>query len=446
MTQTPSIVSPRVRPGRHPDDRTIAALGIPALGALAADPLYSLVDTAFVGRLGVPQLGGLAVGVAAFTASFWIFSFLAYGVTPRVARSLGAGDPAEAGRIGAQALLLAITLGAAVTVVGVVFTGPIVRAFGAAGDVTAFAESYLRIRVLAAIPVLITQVGQGFLRGAQDTRTPTYIVVAGAVLNIVFGYVFIFRFGWGIQGAAWATVVCQLGAALAFIWVLRRRMTVARWAPDIAMMRSLLRLGGELGVRTGSLLAGLTIATSLAARIGTTSVAAWQIAMQIFLLLSLTMDTLAIAAQALVATHLGAGSPERARAVSVRLIALGMYLGVAFSAVLLILAFPVAGLFTDSPNVALLGGQLLIWIALLQPLGALAFTLDGILIGASDTRFLAWAMAGVTLVFIIVMFGLSAVGLGIWGVAAGMTVWMALRAVTTLRRFRGPHWAAATLG
>lgn len=444
MISSRNVITARALPGRHPDDRTIAALGVPALGALAADPLYSLVDTAFVGRLGVPHLGGLAVGVAAFTASFWVFSFLAYGVTPRVARALGAGDEVEAGRIGAQALQLAVVLGALVTLTGLLFTGPIVRAFGAAGDVSAYAEAYLRIRVLAAIPVLITQVGQGFLRGAQDTRTPTYIVVSGALLNIVFGYYFIFELGWGIQGAAWATVVCQAGAALVFVWVLRKRMTVQRWSPDLVAMRSLLRVGGELAVRTGSLLAGLTLATSLAARIGTTSVAAWQIAMQIFLLLSLTMDTLAIAAQALVATHLGAGRPERARAVSVRLISLGIYLGLAFTAILLLLAFPLAGLFTDSARVALLGGQLLIWMALLQPIGALAFTLDGILIGASDTRFLAAAMAGVTVVFVVVMLGLRASGLGIWGVAAGMTVWMALRGLTTWGRFRGPHWATAT--
>lgn len=418
-------------------------MGLPALGALAADPLYSLVDTAFVGRLGVPHLGGLAVGVAAFTASFWIFSFLAYGVTPRVARSLGAGDASEAGRIGVQALQLAVILGALVTIVGLAFTGPIVRAFGAAGDVTSYAEAYLRIRVLAAIPVLIAQVGQGYLRGAQDTRTPTYIVGAGALLNVVVGYLFIFTFEWGIEGAAWAVVVCQSAAAAGFIWVLHERMTVPHWRPEPAAMRSLLRVGGELGVRTGSLLAGLTLATSLAARIGTTSVAAWQIAMQIFLLLSLTMDTLAIAAQALVATHLGAGRADSARAVSVRLIALGLYLGAAFAAALLLLAFPLARLFTESPEVAALGGRLLIWMALLQPLGALAFTLDGILIGASDTRFLAWAMAAVTVVFIAVMLGLGSLGLGIWSVAAGMTIWMALRGVTTLQRFRGPHWETA---
>lgn len=433
----------RVRPGRHPDDRAIAALGIPALGALAADPLYSLVDTAFVGNLGVEQLGGLAVGVAAFTASFWIFSFLAYGVTPRVARALGAGDAAGAARVGVQALQLAILLGAAVTVVGVVFTGPIVRLFGASDEVVLHAEAYLGIRVLAAVPVLVAQVGQGYLRGAHDTRTPTYIVVAGAAANVVVGYFLIFTLGWGIEGAAWATVICQAGAAAAFLVVLNRRMFAVSWRPDLGVMGSLMKVGGELALRTGSLLAGLTIATALAARIGTTSVAAWQIAMQLFLLLSLTMDSIAIAAQAMVASALGAGEPERARAISKRLIALGLYLGGVLTLILLAAAYPLAGLFTDSSQVATLATQLLVWIALLQPVGAVAFTLDGILIGASDTGFLAIAMAVSTAVFVGVMLVLYGIEAGIWGVVAGMTIWMVLRAATTWWRFTGAGWTRA---
>lgn len=440
MTVPTGRGSVRVLPGRHPDDRAIAALGIPALGALAADPLYSLVDTAFVGNLGVPQLGGLAVGVAAFTASFWIFSFLAYGVTPRVARALGAGNAAEAGRVGMQALQLAVLLGGLITLLGVVFTGPIVQLFGASDAVVRYAEPYLRIRVLAAVPVLIAQVGQGYLRGAHDTRTPTYIVVAGALANVLVGYLLIFELGWGVEGAAWATVVCQAGAAAAFLVVLRRRMVRVGWRPDPALMKSLIRVGGELALRTGSLLTGLTMATAIAARIGTTSVGGWQIAMQLFLLLSLTMDSVAIAAQALVASHLGAGEVERAREVGRRLIALGIYLGMALMAMLLATAYPLAGVFTDSPAVSALATALLIWVALLQPVGAVAFTLDGILIGASDTGFLAIAMALSTAVFVAVMVVLYGVGLGISGLVTGMSIWMLLRAGTTWWRFRGNGW------
>lgn len=433
-------VSNRVLPGRHPEDRVIGALAIPALGALAADPLYSIVDTAFVGHLGVAQLGGLSVGVAAFTASFWIFSFLAYGVTPRVARALGAGKAEEAGDVGAQALWLALILGGAVTAIGFFLAGPVVRAFGASDEVVRYAEPYLRIRSLAAVPVLIAQVGQGYLRGARDTKTPTLIVVAGAAANVIVGYLFIFPLGWGIEGAAWAVVICQGAAAAAFLAVLRTRMSPGSWGPDLTVMRSLLRVGGELALRTGSLVAGLTIATSVAARIGTTTVAAWQVAMQLFLLLSLTLDAVAIAAQALIATHLGAGEPQRARAVGERLISLGVYVGVALGIALFVMAPFLAGLFTDAAQVERLATQLLVWVALLQPLGAIAFTLDGILIGASDTGFLAIAMVGATVVFVASMLLLYGADVGVWSLVAGMSAWMLVRAVTTVGRFRGSGW------
>ncbi|HJR45657.1 MAG TPA: MATE family efflux transporter [Actinomycetota bacterium] len=442
MTASASI-STRVLPGRHPDDGPIAALAVPALGALAADPLYSLVDTAFVGRLGVAQLGGLAVGVAAFTASFWIFSFLAYGVTPRVARALGAGRDTDAARVGVQALWLAVLLGGMVTIVGVAFSGTVVGAFGGSDEVARYAEPYLRIRVLAAVPVLIAQLGQGYLRGAHDTRTPTYIVVAGAAANVVVGYLLIFTAGWGIEGAAWAVVICQSAAAAAFIVVLRRRMARVSWRPDPSEMRSLLRVGGELAIRTGSLLAGLTIATSIAARIGTTTVAAWQIVMQLFLLLSLTLDSVAIAAQALVATELGAGDPGRAGDLARRLIALGVYVGVGLGILLALLSSPLAALFSESEQVRSLAAGLLLWLALVQPLGAIAFTLDGILIGASDTGFLALAMAGATIAFVGLMLVLYGSHSGVVTLIVPMTVWMALRAATTLIRFRGGRWAAA---
>lgn len=440
---TASPISTRVLPGRHPDDGVIGALAVPALGALAADPLYSLVDTAFVGHLGVAQLGALSVGVAAFTASFWIFSFLAYGVTPRVARAFGAGRAEDAARVGVQAIILALLLGGAVSAIGFFLAGPVVRAFGASDDVVRFAQPYLRIRALAAIPVLLAQVGQGYLRGARDTRTPTVIVVAGAAANAIVGYLFIFPLGWGIEGAAWAVVVCQTGAAAAFLVVLRRRMTPVPWRPQADVMRSLLKVGGELALRTGSLVAGLTIATSIAARIGTTTVAAWQVAMQLFLLLSLTLDAVAIAAQALIATHLGAGDDERARAVGERLITLGLYIGIALGVLLFVSAPALAGLFTGSAAVAALATQLLIWVALLQPLGAVAFTLDGILIGASDTGFLAVAMVGATAVFVGTMFVLHGADAGVWSLVAGMSAWMTLRAATTLYRFQRGGWTGA---
>jgi putative MATE family efflux protein len=428
---------------RHADDRAIIALAFPALGALAADPLYSLTDTAFVGNLGTPQLGALAIGAAAFTASFWLFSFLAYGVTARVARSLGAGDADGAGRIGVQALLLAAAFGAVVTAIGVTLTEHIVRVLGASGRVAVFAEPYLRVRILAAIPVLIAQVGHGWLRGAQDTKTPTYIAVTGLLVHIALAYVLIYPVGWGVQGAAWATVIGQTGAAIAFVFVLVRRMQAPVWRWDSPAARSLLTVGAELAIRTGSLLAALTFATAVAARMGVVALGSWQIAMEVFLFLALSLDCIAIAAQALVGRRLGAGDRPGARELSDRLMWWGVLCGVAVAAVLMPLAGPLANVFTDDRSVAGAAANLLVWIAALQPLAGAAFTLDGVLIGASDTRFLAWSMALSSAAFVAVAYLAFRHDWGTAGLVAGATTWMAARTATTGLRWRRGRWVFA---
>jgi putative MATE family efflux protein len=432
-------VAPRL--GWHPDDREIVALAVPALGALAADPLYSLADTAFVGNLGTPELGAVAVATAAFTASFWLFSFLAYGVTPRVARALGAGDILKASRVGVQALLLALVIGAAVTAAGVAFAGPIVSLLGARAEVAVLAEPYLRVRMLAATPVLIVQAGHGWLRGAHDTRTPMVIALAGAGANVVLDYALIYPAGLGVQGAAWATVIGQTGAALAFVVVLARRMHAPRWRPHLPTMGALITVGADLAVRTGSLLLALTLATSVAARMGGSTLAAWQIALQIFLLLSLAIDALAVPAQAIVARHLGAGAPQRAREVGRRLIAWGLAVGSAFALLLAPTAPVVARLFTDDPGVADGAAGLLLSLALVQPVAAAAFMLDGILIGAGDTRLLAGAMVICSALFVAIAVGALQRGWGTAGLAAGLGAWLAARALTTALRFAGGRWA-----
>ena len=426
---------------RHRDDKRILALAVPALAALAADPLYSIVDTALVGHLGAPELGGVAVGTAAFTASFWIFSFLAYGVTPRVARALGAGEAEAAAAVGVQALLLALGLGALVTLGGVLFAGPIVGFFGAEGRVADFAEPYLRIRVLAAGAVLIGQVGHGWLRGAQNTKTPMFVAVTGASVNAALAYILIYPAGFGVEGAAWAVVVAQWGVAAAFLTILRRRLAAAPVRLDPAVALSLVKVGGDLVVRTGALLAALTLATSVAARMGVVALGSWQVAMQIFLLLSFTQDSVAIAGQALVAKYLGERRPESARDVGRRLMTWGVLAGIVLGAVVFFLRDPIAGVFTDDAEVNAAAAGLIAWIALVQPISAAAFTLDGILIGASDTRFLALAMVACSLLFA----GASLLALNLeWGTAGlafGTALWLAARAGTTGARFVRGRWA-----
>ena len=443
----------RRRFGRHPDDRTILLLAFPALGALAADPLYSLVDTALIGNLGTTELGAVALGTTAFTASFWLFSFLAYGVTPKVARALGAGDESSAASTAIQAIFIALAAGILLALLGVLFAAPIISALGGEGEMASLATDYLRIRALAAPFVLAALVGHGWLRGAQDTRTPMIVAISGAVLNAVLDYLLIYPAGLGVTGAAIATLVSQIVVAGWFLVLLRRRLAAAPWRINRASALSLLTVGIELIIRTGSILAATTLATALAARMGPVALGAWQITFQIFLLLSLMLDSIAIAAQALVAAALGRtadeleGSPEGTgpisgpRRISNRLLEWGIAGGFVLGLALFLLRSVIAGAFSDDPAVVQETADLIGWLGAIQPLAAVAFTFDGIFIGALRTRFLAGSMAMSSAAFVLVAYTGYRAGWGTAALAAGATVWMALRVLTTGWLYLRPDWA-----
>ena len=217
---------------RTADDREILRLAVPALGALAADPLVSLVDTAFIGRLGANELGSLAIAVAVFTLAFAVFNFLAYGTTPMIARAIGADDRAAAGRIALNAVVVGAVLGVVTALVVAVMATPVLELLGAGPDTIDGAVSYLRIRTLALPAMMLVTVGHGVFRGYQDTRTPMFVTLGLNAVNLVLDPVFIFGLDGGLAGAAWATVIAQWVGAVWFLLILsaRRRPMAIGWA------------------------------------------------------------------------------------------------------------------------------------------------------------------------------------------------------------------------
>ncbi|MGH8937494.1 MAG: MATE family efflux transporter [Acidimicrobiia bacterium] len=420
----------------RPYDRDILALAVPALGALAADPLVSLVDTAFVGRLGAEALGALGVNSAVFALVFFLFNFLAYGTTPLVGRAVGAGRPEAAGRIVTQALALAVAIGVAVLVVLELLTGPILAMMGAGPELQAPAASYLRIRALAAPAVLVVMVGHGAFRGFQDTRTPLLATLGLNLVNLVLDPVLIFGLGWGIAGAAWATAVAQWAGAL-WIFMLLARLTHLSWAElRLQSLLPFLRVGGELTVRTLSLLGTLTLATAVAARVGTVAVAGHQVAAQLWTFLALVVDALAIAAQALVARYLGSGEPEVARQAADRMLQWGLLLGLGLGVTFWLLRGVLAGVFTDDPEVQAAVAGVLPFVAVMQPINAAVFVWDGIFLGSGEFRFLAKAMIASSVAAAAVLLLVLPLGLGLAGVWWGMVTLMVVRGMTLSLRYR----------
>jgi MATE family multidrug resistance protein len=418
---------------RSPHDRAIAALAIPALGSLIADPVLSLVDTAFIGRVGGDALAGLGVASAVFAVAFFIFNFLEYGTTMEVARSVGAGDLSSAGRATLTSFRLAALSGVGVSVLLLLFAVPIAALLGAEGAVRSEAVTYVMIRGLAAPAVLVVRAAHGAYRGFQDTRTPFVVTLGINGVNLALDPFLIFGLGLGVAGAAWATLVAQWIGAAVFIglfWRGRERFGLSGAKPVLGEVRRFLRVGRDLAVRSGALLATFTVATAVATRVSDDAVGAHQILSQVFLFLALGVDALAIAAQAMVGKALGAGDRSQLVAVTDRLLALGAVIGLAIAGVLAVLSPFLSGWFTNEPGVLVeVAGAYWLLVAL-QPLGALAFVWDGVFIGLGDVSFLAVAMvisSGAALVILALVLPL---GWGLGGVWAALNVLMGMRVLT----------------
>ena len=383
---------------RNPRDGAIAALAIPALGTLAIDPLISIIDTIWVSKLGTSSLAAIAIASAVFGAVFAVLGFVHVTITPLVAGEVGRNNLPQAGGVTKGAFVVSVGIGVVVAGVAVLLAEPVVELFGASGDVLAQAVSYLQIRMLALPAMLVAMVGHGVYRGHQDTRTPLYVTIAMNVVNLVLDPILIFGLGMGIVGAAWATVIAQLIAATAFLVLMfgrdRSKLGLNGRIGDARGLEvsTILVKGWPMMVRSMALLFALTATTVAAARIGIAEVAAHQIAFQLWLFLAFVLDSLAVAAMAMIGMDLGRKDTAAARDLAHRMLALGLMMGAVLGLGLAIAEPFLAGLFSADVPVSE-GLSSIVWIVvLLQPITALVYVWDGITIGASAFRFMAVTM------------------------------------------------------
>jgi putative MATE family efflux protein len=434
-----------VRRLRSEHDREIVRLALPALGALAAEPLYVLVDTAIVGHLGRPQLAALGLAGTVLAGAFTIFNFLTYGTTAVVARASGAGEHERAARLAAQALWVSLGIGLLLLVACEALAAPVLQALGAEGRSGDYALTYFRIAAIGLPAALVALAGQGYLRGVSNMRRPLEIVVVANVANAVLEVLFVYGFHWGVAGSAAGTAIAQTGMGLAFAVELLRPQAGSK-RPSLSAIRPMLRVGRQIFVRTAALYASFLVAASVCARMGDPQLAAHQIASQLFFFLALVLDSVAIAGQVIVGRMLGAGDPESAHASAVRMIGWSALVGAAFAIVLLPLADVVPRAFTSDPVVLHEAAELWPYFALMQPLAGAVFALDGILIGAGDTSYLMWSMLAASTLFI----GLALAALtqhwGIVGVWIALDVLIAARLGLLTLRFASRRWAVVGWG
>ncbi|MCW3844271.1 MATE family efflux transporter [Micromonospora yasonensis] len=421
--------------------RRIAALALPALVVLAAEPLYVLVDTAVVGHLGRVPLAALAVGGTVMTLTAWLGTVVAYGTTGRSARRFGAGDRAAAVAEGVQSSWLAVTVGVLLALAVGVGGGWLARTLvGGPGAVADAAANWLRIAALGAPGLLLAAAGNGWLRGIQDTRRPLLFVLAPNLLSALLCPLLVYPAGLGLAGSAVANAVAQTLSGILFAAALVRERVSLR--PRPRMIRQQLVLSRDLLIRGVAFQASFLSATAVAARFGAAAVGAHQIAVQLWFFTALVLDALAIAAQALIGAALGAGDAAGARFLARRIALLGGLCGMAFAVLIAAGAGLVPSWFSSDPQVREQAMIAWPWFVALQPIGGVVFALDGVLIGAGDVRYLRnltiVAALGGFLPAIWLAYGLD---LGLGGIWAGLTLFVVLRLVALLLRLRSGGWA-----
>lgn len=428
----------------RPLDRDILRLAVPSLGALIAEPVFVLTDTAMVGHLGAESLAGLALASTVLQTAVGLLIFLAYATTPIVARRLGANDRPGALAAGMDGLWLAVGLGVLLLVIMLPTSSWIIGLFGAEPAVDAAALDYLLIAWWGIPGMLLVLAATGVLRGLQDARTPLLVAGVGFAANIVLNAVLIYGLGLGIAGSAIGTVIAQWGMAIWLVAIVARaaRAEGACLRPGVLGVRAAAHAGSWLLLRTLSLRIALVLTVVIATGLGTEELAATQIWFALYSLLALALDALAIAGQALIGHGLGASDVDRVHAITRRLTGWGVAVGAALM-VPLLAAIPLLTIAMTSD--ALVRDLLPLTIATLAvglPLAGLVFVLDGVLIGAGDGRYLAvTGILNLVLYAAVLPVAVGVLSGGLIGLLlAFMIGYLGARALTLGLRARGDRW------
>lgn len=421
--------------------RRIFGLALPALGVLAAMPLYLLLDTAVVGRLGATALAALGAAATVQSVVTTQLTFLSYGTTARSARFYGRGDRQGAVAEGVQATWVALGVGATLMVLMWVFAGGIARFMTGSEDVARLAAEWLRLAALAIPLTLVEMAGNGWMRGVQDTRKPLLFTLAGLIPGAIAVPIFVHF--WGVLGSAAATVLGMGIIAACFVRELHREHE-GDWRPDRGVIGKQLVLGRDLIVRSLAFQVAMLSATAVVGRFGTAPMAAHQIMTQLWNFLTLVLDSLAIAAQTLIGAALGAG--HSAKRVGQRILGYSAGFAVALAVIFAVGASLIPRIFTqDSAVLDALARPWWVMVAMVIA-GGVLFALDGVLLGAGDAAFLrTLTFASVILGYLPGVFLAYALDWGLTGVWAGLAAFIALRTVGVVYRFKSMKWARKEL-
>ncbi|CAA0833466.1 MATE efflux family protein 1 [Striga hermonthica] len=450
----------------------IARIALPAALALTADPIASLVDTAFIGQIGPVELAAVGVSIALFNQVSRIAIFPLVSVTTSfvaeedtITRMTNDSKDCESlenistlesenktlipqkelenssfeivktepGKKQIASASSALIIGGILGIIQAAFlilaAKPLLSFMGIKphSSMADPAQQYLKLRSLGAPAVLLSLAMQGVFRGFKDTKTPLYATVIGDLTNIILDPIFIFVFKMGVRGAAVSHVISQYLISLILFWRLKEQVDLVPPSLKYLQFGRFLKNGFLLLTRVIAVTFCVTLAASMAARLGPTQMAAFQVCLQVWLATSLLADGLAVAGQAILASAFARKDYSWATATASRVLQLGLALGVFLAIVLGFGLHYGARIFTRDSNVLRLIGVGIPFVTATQPINALAFVFDGVNFGASDFAYSAYSMVTVAIVSIIVLLILSSSN-GFVGIWIALTIYMSLRA------------------
>ncbi|KAL1832092.1 hypothetical protein DCAR_0102113 [Daucus carota subsp. sativus] len=459
----------------------IAKIAFPAAMALTADPIASLIDTAFIGQIGAVELAAVGISIALFNQVSRIAIFPLVSVTTsfvaeedtltQMSQEAEKSETLQMGTLvstegdklipteeshdctdmlesqsnccnivktesekrsipsASSALIIGGILGIIQAVLLISLAEPALNIMGVKSDSPMLrpAQQYLKLRSLGAPAVLLSLAMQGVFRGFKDTQTPLYATLAGDITNIVLDPIFIFIFRLGVSGAAIAHILSQYLISVILFWRLLQQVVLIPPSRKHLQIARFLKNGFLLLTRVIAVTFCVTLAASLAAHQGPIPMAAFQVCLQVWLATSLLADGLAVAGQAILASAFARKDFDRTTATASRVLQLGLVLGMVL-AIILGVGLPFAGrIFTKDDDVLHLITVATPFVAATQPINALAFVFDGVNFGASDFSYAAHSLVLVAILSIISLFILSS-SFGYVGLWIALTIYMSLRA------------------
>ena len=416
--------------------RRIWLLTWPIILANITIPLVGVADIAVMGRLANPAyIGAVTVGTAIFSAIYWLFGFLRMSTTGLSAQAYGRGEPIIVASVFARAGTVALTLGLSLVILQVPLAALLFRIFDASPEVTSHTQIYYNIRILGAPALLLYMVELGVLFGLQRTKDTLWLSIGLNITNLTLDLILVLGFDMGVKGVAVGTVVSEWTAALlglGFVWRGLRTIGWQHGLPkntwDNRELRALFSIGSNLILRTFFVQLPFMTGTAIATRSGDVTLAAHGILMQLFFVMTFSLDGFAHTAETLAGFAYGAKNRQALRNTTVYCSWWALGLALATGAAFYFGGGFVIDAFTQAETVRSIAREYLIWLAIAPILCVWAFLFDGIFIGTTHIAEMRNAMVIAALGWA-VMLWLTYDALGYHGVWLSMSFFMVARSL-----------------